>query len=234
MNAKNYIYVLYCNDAVKVGRSNNPKERIKGHRTSNPWVQEIKVYEAPEWGEKYIHHRLDEHLKNGCTEWFNYYEGIYSDIDQFIKEVLVMEVEKQENIRIALQQQKVERLKASPYKVFKFKDVARNDYAFIITKTKSKAEYMIKRLTFLNVEFVEKRDLDVLPDAVLNAEYIYKSDLRTFSEYEYCKENKINFNREYGISVPRVNKLKTKDNYSLPNLKRKSSTFTIERRMYYA
>lgn len=81
---ENFIYVLSCFDAVKIGKTVNVKKRFSSHKTSNPFVTLESVYELPEWCENYIHHHFRKHLRKDCTEWFNYYEGIYSDIDNIV------------------------------------------------------------------------------------------------------------------------------------------------------
>jgi hypothetical protein len=82
-----YIYVLKCQDAVKVGYTTNLEQRIKSHQTSNPFAEFVCSYNGSIEDEKYIHKKLSKHLKEGCKEWFNYYDGIFEDIGCYINNI---------------------------------------------------------------------------------------------------------------------------------------------------
>lgn len=82
---KEYIYVLKCNDAVKVGYTTDLDKRIKSHQTSNPFIEFICSYEGSIKDESLIHKKLHNYIKDGCREWFNYYEDIFNDIDSYFK-----------------------------------------------------------------------------------------------------------------------------------------------------
>lgn len=84
---ENFIYVLSCFDAVKVGKTNNVENRVKNHKSSNPFISLVAVYELPEWCEHYIHHKLKEHLITDCTEWFKFHTNIYIDIENIVSEL---------------------------------------------------------------------------------------------------------------------------------------------------
>lgn len=83
---ENYIYVLKCNNAVKIGKTSNIDRRIREHKSSNPFI--ILVYKkiCSQKYEKYLHRKLKSHLIKGATEWFEYYDGIIEDIDSWLSE----------------------------------------------------------------------------------------------------------------------------------------------------
>lgn len=94
---KGYIYVLKCNDAVKVGYTTDLDKRIKAHRVSNPFIEFICSYEGSIEDEKLIHKKLSKHLKENCTEWFNYYEKILDDIESCLEFILNKKQTQSEN-----------------------------------------------------------------------------------------------------------------------------------------
>lgn len=83
---ENYIYVLKCHNAVKIGKTNNLDRRIREHKTSNPFI--ILVYKkmCAQKYEKYLHRKLSGCLIEGATEWFEYYDGMIEDIDSWLSE----------------------------------------------------------------------------------------------------------------------------------------------------
>lgn len=128
-----HIYVLKCQDAIKIGYSSDVDKRIKAHQTSNPFIEFVTKYEAPKWAEKFIHKKLNLHLKSGCKEWFNYFDGIYSVIDDLISEITIEESKR------AHKKDLVAKKLEETIKVFKLKDPNRPDYAYVAAKNLARA-----------------------------------------------------------------------------------------------
>ena len=66
------IYIIKCNEYIKVGISNDPKRRLKDLQTSNPYkLKLLSVYQPkqPVIAERVIHALLDKYHERG--EWFN-------------------------------------------------------------------------------------------------------------------------------------------------------------------
>lgn len=208
---QNVVYVLSHLDAVKVGRTTNLKNRVNSHRTSNPWIKLEKYYEVDPWIEEYVHKRLADHLREGCTEWFNYYDGIYEDIDRYIEEGKEEGIRRKEHKRQQEIAERIQFIKNSPYKVFKFKDCYRNDYAYIVTNDLKKATLLLNTITFVKCEFVEQRDLLALDKFTVGVDYMHYCTIRNRDEFEYCRNMNIDYFKEYGITTPRRAELMTSE-----------------------
>lgn len=216
-NEGNVVYVLQCNDGIKVGRTTHLENRLKAHKASNPWIKLVKYYEIPPWGEKYIHTKLSEHLKHGCTEWFNYYDGIFEDIDRHAKHVLDEYIKEEQERQRRIEQKRLKQIeKNNRYKVFKFKDCYRDDYAFIVTFDAVRAFELLKSVTFLKCDLIEVRDISFLPKQIPNREYMYFCNIRNRDEYDYCKARYIDYNKEYGITRARLTGLYIEEGTRLP------------------
>lgn len=202
-----HIYVLKCQDAVKIGYSSDVDKRIKAHQTSNPFIEFVIKYEAPKWSEKFIHKKLNSHLKSGCTEWFNYFDGIYSVIDDLINEVTIEESKR------AHKRELVAKKPEETIKVFKLKDPNRADYAFVVAKNLARAFKIIAYVSPIKPLFVKEINKDEYVDVINNTEYILKSSLRTKIELDFCKSYSIDFYKEYGITINRINRLTTNDSF---------------------
>lgn len=211
----NHIYVLEDRGIVKVGRSYDAKERFKSHKTSNPLVKFIKSYEAPVWGEKYIHQKLSKHLVQGCVEWFHFYDGIYEDIDKLIENVVKQEEKYGEDFKKTRAKNNAN---SKTISVYKFKDVSREDYAFIAAYNFDNAFKALKRISPVHVKCCETRGIDAIPAHPDNLkEYIYMSTLRTYDERDFCFHRKINFDKTYGITTKREEMFMSKNNEPLIN-----------------
>jgi len=81
---ENYIYVLKCYNAVKIGKTSNLDRRIREHKTSNPFINLVYKKVCAQKYEKYLHRKLSSHLIDGTTEWFEYYDGMIEDIDSWL------------------------------------------------------------------------------------------------------------------------------------------------------
>ncbi len=198
---ENYIYVLHCNGIVKVGKSYNPAKRINTHRSSNPFIEEVVVYKAPEWGEKYIHNKLASHLVKGCTEWFNFYPEIYEDIAKYIQEVRIKENEVTEEVDKTV-------------KLFTLKDPNREDYAKVAARNLPRALKMMAYNSPIRAEFVSE---EVISDQSNQEEYVLTSRIRTNQEVMYCRANNIKFN-DLGITERRFKNYMLSDNYTVPEV----------------
>jgi len=216
---KNYIYVLKHLEGIKIGRTNNLKSRLNGHKTSNPWIEFVKSYEAPVSCEKYIHKKLNKYLKQGCTEWFTYYDGIYNDIDKYIAEGIEIENKLRDERILREQKRAFEALEKSSLKVFKFKDIHRNDFAFVVAENKLRAEMLLKITTFVKLSYIGFKSLNCLDKFIGVNEYIPISQIRTKDEYHWCMTHKVDYNKEYGITIPRRKELMVIKDY-IPYQKR--------------
>jgi hypothetical protein len=202
-----HIYILKCQDAIKIGYSSDVDKRIKNHQTSNPFIEFITKYEAPKWAEKYIHKKLNIHLKYGCTEWFNYFDGIYSEIDDLIEEV---NIEKEKRLH---KQELINKKIEDPVKVYHLKDENRADYAFVAAKNLARAFKIIAYISPIRPIFVKEINKDEYVDVIDNTEYVLKSSLRTKLELDFCKSYSIDFYKEYGITINRIKRLTTNDSF---------------------
>lgn len=194
-----YIYVLKCNDSVKIGFSINVEKRLKSHQTSNPFVEFVNKYEAPKWVEKYLHKKLSHSLKSGCTEWFVIYDGIFSDIEKYIEEAKSKEPK-------TVAKQKTD----EPIKVFKFKDKYRDDYAIVASRNSGRAFKIIMYKSAFTPEYVgelDANDFELIP----NREYIIISSIRSELEKTFCNKYNIDFHKEYGITYKRIKALMVQD-----------------------
>lgn len=77
------IYILKSNEFIKIGKSKDPDRRFIQHKTSNPVLKLLEVYDVDDSFEKMLH----EHLSNFhySHEWFYYYPNVLDDIEDFIK-----------------------------------------------------------------------------------------------------------------------------------------------------
>lgn len=203
----NYVYVLKHLDGIKIGRTTNLRSRISGHKGSNPWIEYVKSYKAPASCETYVHKRLSEHLRDGCTEWFNYYEGIYEDIDKYVEEGITFENAAQQAKKLKQEKFLYNYLEFNTYRVHKFKDISRNNFAFVVAENKLRAEMLLKITTFVNVAYLGSKSLNCLDTILDTQEYIAISQIRTKDEYHWCMTRKVNYNTEYGITIPRRKEL---------------------------
>jgi predicted GIY-YIG superfamily endonuclease len=197
---KEYIYVLKCQDAIKVGYTTNLEQRIKSHKTSNPFAEFVCSYEAPMYVEKLIHKKLSKHLKKDCTEWFNYHSDIYNDIEAIVKKE-VSEVVVKGNTP-----------KQQSFKVFNFKDNKGNN-AIVCAKNLARALKILAYDTFTKPIYHAEIEFN---DTIKDTEYIIKSSFLTKKEYVFCKRNLIDINNEYGLTYNRFVNLMTKDNTIIP------------------
>lgn len=197
---KEYIYVLKCNDAVKVGYTTNLEQRIKAHQTSNPFIEFVCSYEATKHVEKLIHKKLSKHLKKNCTEWFNCYSDIYNDIEAIVKKEVSIVVVKGDTP------------KQQSFKVFNFKD-SKSNSAVVCAKNLARALKILAYDSFTVPIYHAEIKFD---DLKKDTEYIIKSAFLTKREYVFCKRNLININTDYGFTYNRVENLMTKDNTIIP------------------
>ena len=74
MAKSTHLYVISCNDRLKIGVTNDITTRIKAHQTSNPDPLVLEYIEQrynPHKAERYLHKEFRKHRVSG--EWF---EGI--------------------------------------------------------------------------------------------------------------------------------------------------------------
>lgn len=218
------IYLLEDRGLLKIGRSKNYKNRVDQHKASNKFVKLIKVYKSDYRLEKYLHKKLSSNIVEGETEWFHIYDGIYNDIDKWVK-FFHKRYCTRRGTPISL-------ISDYPYKMFKFKSIVGRDFAFVIAKSEGRARELIKEVSFVKVVHVESKELHTLvgkiDKLILGEEYLYSSTLKTKREFIYCKNRGIDFNREYGITVKRLSPEELEryfDSYS--------SDFSRERKNYY-
>jgi hypothetical protein len=65
------LYIMYCRDRIKIGRSNDPVSRVQELQTGNP--DEITLHQTwSEFGryERLVHIHADIHFTRGLGEWF--------------------------------------------------------------------------------------------------------------------------------------------------------------------
>jgi predicted GIY-YIG superfamily endonuclease len=66
-----YIFLDNGNNAYKIGFTTNLKEREKQHKTSNPFLELIKVYSSQRIeNEQLLHQKLRDYQIKGTTEWY--------------------------------------------------------------------------------------------------------------------------------------------------------------------
>lgn len=84
-----YVYLDPGNDAFKVGFTKNMATRTKQHKTSNPFLELIKVYEVTAIeAEVQVHSQLKAYRIKGTTEWYKKSTRVLSIITIAVKPFL--------------------------------------------------------------------------------------------------------------------------------------------------
>ena len=86
---KGYIYLIESGGFVKIGRTNNPKNRIKNYVTENPNPQKILLVfpvSNPEVVEREVHKGFTEDRHRG--EWFVPPNGDVEDMTLLVRDYL--------------------------------------------------------------------------------------------------------------------------------------------------
>lgn len=76
------VYMIQCEDYVKIGMSSNIKARLDSLQTANPFRLQVLDFiycgssKAANWLESVFHQDLSSHRVNTKSEWFDYNEEV--------------------------------------------------------------------------------------------------------------------------------------------------------------
>lgn len=177
------IYVLECHyknvTLVKIGKSTNYKARIQQHQCSNPMLEYVVHYHNHMSLESYLHDKFKDRLAKGATEWFEYYEGFYDDLDKYVKEFKFEPKISDHTIRKSALWSNSTRLK----RVFKLEPISDDMEGYVFVVARDKRDAIKYVFTTLNIKCVyeESRSIDILTDdqIILNrSEYITHNSIK--------------------------------------------------------
>jgi hypothetical protein len=85
LKCNNFTYVLIDNtyDSVKIGKTNNPDQRLNTLKTANPNLSYLIVFPSELFSEKMLHDKLSDYRKQ--LEWFHYTNTIREFVNKAIQ-----------------------------------------------------------------------------------------------------------------------------------------------------